>query len=793
MPAIAFPTTYQRACSLWKHAPVTVCAIFALVAWALPVSAQSDSTPLVSGQIADAHTGDPVAGAAVRITGTARGTAADADGRFELALCSQRSAAPHPCADSLTISALGYTSQTVAAARNLRIRLAPIALRSGEVVVTATRTAKQIEDVAVPIQVVTSQEIGERGSVRLSDLLATVPGLVLADNHGGGVQVQGFSSDYTLILLDGEPLIGRTAGTLDLSRITVAGVERVEVVSGPSSSLYGSDALAGVVNLVTSAPRAGQTATMTARGGTFGTSELTTELAAGRDRWSARALVNRSASGGYDLTPDAFGPTVPSYADWTADLRTRVDLTDRVNLDLGARFAHEEQQGAFATGSGDEVRRFDDRAERTDWSIHPELSARLTNRLRATATLYGARYTAQTRHTAQSGDEVLYDDAFDQRMAKAELQADMGWSAQHLSVVGAGVTDERLAGELRYGSDAPHARQWFAFGQHEWIPSRSLQLTAGLRFDAHSDYAARLTPRVSVLARPLDRVRLKASVGSGFKAPAFRQLYLSFTNAAAGYSVFGSSRLADGLADLEAQGQLAQTFVDPSRLADISAESSTAYNVGMAWDASDRLSLEVGGFWNEVRDLIETQPIAQKTNGQSVFGYFNVAELYTRGLDVQVNARPVDGLTLTGSYQLLQARDRERVRSLRAGTVFERDAQGRERRLSLGDYDGLFGRSPHSATFGATATRGATTVDLRARWRSRYGYRDLDGNQLANRDDEFVSGYALIDATVSHDWTLPAARLTLQLGARNLADVTRGLLVPSLPGRTLFAQIGVTL
>ncbi len=797
MPATLSPTTHHRACSPWKRAALGVYVIFALVTASPSAQAQADGTPsLASGQIVDARSGGAVAGAAIRIAGTTRGTAADSDGRFELTLtmCSARSGGSPVCSDSLTISALGYATRTVAAARNSRIRLTPTTLRSGQVVVTATRTAKQIEDVAAPIQVVTADEIAERGSVRLSDLLATLPGLMLADDHGGGVQVQGFSSDYTLILIDGEPLIGRTAGTLDLSRVTVAGVERVEVVSGPSSSLYGSDALAGVVNLVTSAPRAGQSGTITARGGTFGTSELTADLEAGRDRWSARALVNRSASGGYDLTPDAFGPTVPKYADWTGDLRTTLDLTDRAKLSLGARVAYEEQQGAFALGSGSDLERYDDRAERTDWSIHPELSARLTNRLRLTTTLYGARYTARTRHTAQTGEEVLYDDAFDQRMVKAEAQADMGWSARHLSVVGGGVMDERLSGELRYGDGPnPRASQWFAFGQHEWIPSQRMQVTAGLRFDAHSDYAARLTPRLSLLTRPAERVRLKASVGSGFKAPAFRQLYLTFTNAAAGYSVFGSSRLDDGLAELQAQGQIAQTFVDPSQLAAITAESSTAYNVGAEWDASARLSLQIGGFWNEVRDLIETQPVAQKTNGQSVFGYFNVAELYTRGLTAEATARPVDGLRLSASYQLLQARDRELVRSLNAGTVFGRDAQGRERRLALTDYGGLLGRSPHSATLGLVATRGAATLDLRGRWRSRYGYRDLDGNRLANRADEFVPGYALVDATLTHGITLASARLTLQLGARNLAGVTRGLLVPSLPGRTLFAQIGVTL
>ncbi|MEL6614389.1 MAG: TonB-dependent receptor [Bacteroidota bacterium] len=774
---------------------ISIIACCSMVALALPAASQPapEASAVVEGTVT--AEGEPVPLATVRLIGTERGTAADTEGRFRLSVA--------PGAVVLNVSAVGFTSVrregTAASGETLRldIELTPEAIRTRDVVVTATRTAKALEDVAVPITVVTADDLREEGAVRLSDALETLPGLFLSDDHGTGLQVQGFSADYTLILLDGEPIVGRTAGTLSLNRLTVSGLERIEIVEGPSSSLYGSEALAGVVNLVTALPAPGRThAGARLRAGTYNETDLVAEGAVGRDGWAARALVNRFGSDGYDLTPEAFGQTVPSFTDWTADVRTRVDLASGAALRVGGRYASQDQSGGFATGSGESEVRYDDLASRVDWSLHPELDLRLSDRVGLTATLYGAGYATETRYTRQDDGSLFYSDDFDQRFEKAELQANTLWSARHLTIAGAGVQRERLTGD-RYTPEAsgaaPEATQLFAFAQHEWAPSRRLEVNASARFDAHSDYAARLSPKLSALYRPTDAFRLRASVGSGFKAPAFRQLYLSFTNAAAGYSVFGSTRLQEGLDELEAQGQIAQRFLDVSTLGAIRSESSVAFNGGVSVDLTPRLTLEAGGFWNEVRDLIETQPVALKSNGQQVFAYFNLAEIYTRGLDAAITARPLADLTVTASYQFLQARDRELVRELNAGTVFGRDPDGREYRLSLSDYGGLFGRSPHAVTVRAAFARGPATAVLQGRWRSRYGYRDLDGNGLANRDDEFVAGTPLVDLTLTRDFETAAGRLTAQVGAENLFDVTRGTLVPSLPGRTLFATLGVSL
>ena len=671
------------------------------------------------------------------------------------------------------------------------------------VVVTATRSEKALEDVAVPTTVVLAETMRIQGAVRLADVLVTIPGLALFDDHGAGVQVQGFAPEYTLILLDGEPVIGRTAGTLDLNRLSVQGLDRVEIVRGPSSSLYGSEALAGVVNLVTAPAAEGFQGTLGGRFGSFGTTDLTAEVEAGRERAGARLFFNRYASAGYDLTPASFGATSPAFTDWTADWRSRLALSDRVLLRLGARATIEDQESAFALQPDGVETRYDDDGRRIDWTLHPEARIRLSDRFRLTTTLYGARYRTETRYRRQRDGALTYEDDFDQRYLKAEAQLDALWNGRHLTTLGGGAVRERLGG-ARYGPDAdgerPAANQAYAFVQHEWLPLRLVEASASARFDAHSDYAARLTPKIALLVRPADNLRFRVSVGSGFKAPAFRQFYLAFTNAAAGYSVFGATRLQEGIAQLQADGAIDRLFINPATLEEIRAESSVAVNIGGSIEPFPRLTVSANAFHNNVRDLIETQPIAQKTNGQFAFGYFNLARIYTRGIEADATVRAVAGqrnrLDVAFGYQFLQARDREVIDALETGAVFGRDPSGREYRLGLGDYGGMFGRSPHTATFRAAYAHApfGLVASVRGRWRSRYGYRDLDGNALANRDDEFVPAYAVFDATVTKDVPVPGSSdAHIQLGVDNVFDITRPALVPSLPGRRLYAALRLSL
>jgi len=696
----------------------------------------------------------------------------------------------------ILIASLSASAQTVPIDSNTTDSTRTVEL--DPLVITATRSKKFLEDVAVPTSVVTANVMQRQGALRLGDVLANQMGVSLFDDHGTGIQLQGFASDYTLILIDGEPVIGRTAGTLDVDRITVKGLSHLEIVRGPSSSLYGSEALAGVVNLITLPPKQKTEGIASFQIGSHATSDMTVQMEGGSERAGVRILLNRYASGGYDLSPDIYGPTTPSFADWTGDIRARWSLTDRIKIKLGARGTVENQESVFASQSKD---RYDDEGQRYEWSLHPEIDVQFSDRFRLNTTLYGAHFQTETFHRRQEDGFVNYEDKFDQTYTKAEMKLDMLWDMKHLTNIGGGVIGEQIGGS-RYGSTGvdsnPESSQSYVFVQHQWLASDLIHFNASARHDHHSDYASRFTPKLAVLVRPSDRIRLRASVGSGFKAPAFRQLFLSFSNSAGGYSVFGSIPMKDGIRQLEANGQIQQRLFDLSQLDPLKAENSVAYNVGGSVTLNPWLTVQVNIFHNNVRDLIETQPVAQKTNGAFVYGYFNLARIYTRGIESELIISPQvslnSSLDITIGYQFLQARDREVIEDLKSGNVFGRSLTGRDYRLVLSDYAGMFGRSPHSATFRAAYIH--TGIDLTAsvhgRWRSRYGYRDLDGNNVANRPDEFVPSYAVVGAAVTKSFiVVPTFETIIQVGLDNAFNHTYPALVPSLPGRQGYVSLQV--
>ncbi len=145
-----------------------------------------------------------------------------------------------------------------------------------EVVITATRTLRQLSSLPLPAQMISKKEIKSINSVRLIDILNEQTGLVTVPDYGGGegIQLQGMDSQYTLILIDGVPLVGRLAGTLDLSRISVGNIKQIEVVKGASSSLYGNEALGGVINIITEKPKWGLRGDAYLRGDSFSTLDM---------------------------------------------------------------------------------------------------------------------------------------------------------------------------------------------------------------------------------------------------------------------------------------------------------------------------------------------------------------------------------------------------------------------------------------------------------------------------------------------------------------------------------------
>ena len=666
----------------------------------------------------------------------------------------------------------------------LILTLKPQRYRSKEtVVVTATRTRRDIEDVPVPVTVIDEKEISSTGSMRLSDILAEQTGLMLTADHGMGVQLQGFDPEYTLIMLDGQPLIGRTAGTLNLERITVDNVQQIEMIKGPSSALWGSDALAGVINIITKQGDRPFELNVNSRYGRNQTLDFGANLSMQRNDWKQNLFLNRNSSQGYSLIPNSIAQTVPSYQNYTATYRTEIPVSDAIDLELHGRYYNEKQSGTDYLGSTDNPTLLDGEDLQEDYSLSPSVHFSLTGGLRGKISHYFSGFRTDTRYTYRQGDSLYEHTTFKQYYNKSELQLNQTWNASHTSTWGGGYVHEQLNAQ-RYPHN-PAFNSYFLLAQHEWMPGTRWDLIAGLRFDAHSEYTSQLSPKLSVRYKLSDRLHLRASGGSGFKAPDFRQLFLDFTNPTAGYSVFGSSNVRERIRELQEQNKIQQILIPLNQLEEIRSERSLAFNAGVDLRPSEGLELRVNLFRNNVDDLIESAPVARKDNGQPIYSYFNLQNVYTQGLETQLRWQPVEQLLISAGYQLLDARRKiEETRTVQ-------DDQGEVVERTFSSYEPMLNRSQHMANIKLYYTweEPDISANLRGTWQGKYARFDANGNGFAD-PGEYDDGYMIWNTAVDKTFS---GRYTLRLGVDNLFDFTRPFDLSWLPGRIFYAQLSLQL
>lgn len=741
----------------------------------LPVLAQ-----VISGKVLD-ESGSPLNAAHIRVQGTEVTAATDPAGTFTLTIPS-----PGQSTITLLVSSVGYesvrfhTTISEASRRELLVTLAEKIYETGTVIVTATRTRRDIEEVSIPVSVITGKEIERSGNMRLSDVLAEQTGMQLISDHGQGIQVQGFDPDYTLIMIDGNPVIGRTAGTLDLSRISVRNVEQIEIVKGPSSALWGSDALAGVVNIITEQGGNGFSGGLTTRYGDNNTLDLSGDVSLTGNRFRNRLFLNRNSSGGYRLNPASVSQTVPEFNNYTLNYSGSADIGDRLSIDGSLRWFSENQQNSSAvnTGNGSPLL-LNSRAERSDFMGNTILSYNPAERVNLTLNWLSSYYKTDLELLIAENGDLYEATAFSQFFNRPELQAGYRWNNMHHSITGAGAIFERLESERYPGQ--PDFTTRFLFAQHSWSPAPNFELTGGLRFDAHSEYSSQLSPKLSSRYRISDRFQMRASAGRGFKAPEFRQLFLDFTNATSGYSVFGSSTVADGIARQLAEGTIDQILIPLDNLLEIRAESSWAVNAGFDFDPLRSLRLRVNLFRNNVSDLIETAPVARRTNGQSVFTYFNVDEVITQGMEAEIRWTISRNVSGSAGYQFLDANRRiERERTVQ-------DDQGEVIQKTEISFEPMFNRSRHSGNirlfYDSDSGWGA---NIRGVLRGSFGLFDSNGSGFVD-SDEFETGYTVWNAAVSR--TI-GDYLRLQAGTDNMLNYTN-INQPYLAGRLWYTQISI--
>ena len=325
---------------------------------------------------------------------------------------------------------------------------------------------------------------------------------------------------------------------------------------------------------------------------------------------------------------------------------------------------------------------------------------------------------------------------------------------------------------------------------YEFNPNRRTGVIAGARYDNHSVFGAQLSPKLSAKYNITKWLMLRANIGTGFKAPDFRQLYLNFTNTSAGYSVFGTEELVAGIDKLQSQGQIADILIDPASIGTINAENSVACNAGTVFTFQQHVKGSINFFRNDISDMIETQAVARKTNGQLVYSYYNISKVFTQGIETDWSYQPIEPLTISAGYQYLQAKDETVLYNIKAGNVYRKDPSTQvTTRVSANDYGGLFNRSRHSGNFKLfyENKKYGFNANLRCIYRGRYGFADKNNNQILDADYEYVTGYAL--------WNIAATKnfkngISVQAGIDNLFNFKNVSYMPGIAGRLWFISAG---
>ena len=674
-----------------------------------------------------------------------------------------------------------------------------------EVVVTATRQERRLGNITIPVNLIQRRIIQQAGSLRLKDILQEQPGIQLTSNFGTGIQMQGLNPEHTLILLDGQPLIGRTSGVLDVSRIAVAGIKRIEIVKGPSSSLYGSEAMAGVINLITENPslplleaslRYGvadpdQGWGVPFKNNSFQQTEATVDVSYSIRKLKVKHNNNLLFADGVSFRPFSQVRVPRPIHRITHQTSIQQNLGNKAGLKILGRINQDRFQQEFSVSNNGMIIDSYGRELNNELNIQPTLFFRLSEKIR----LHTRGYL-----TSYSGDQLLrfvqkpdssYRDRFEQRLFRIEEQIDFK-KENYTITAGVGYQVEQ-ANSTRYDALANQKQnnvsyvfaQWELKGGDKWIS------ILGARYDHHTLFSGAVTPKWSLRYKAKPSLSFTASVGQGFKAPDFRQLYLNFTNTVAGgYSVFGTQDAIRVINALNRLGQIAELKPDFTKLTTLSPEHATGINVSAQYTPTPAITWQVSIFRNDIQSLIDVRQVATRVDGSQLFSYLNVNRAFTQGVETSFQWQ-LQKWSINAGYQLLLTGDKEEWERIKQGKEYIRESNGSSRVMNKKDYIGLPNRSKQQAQLKIKyEDKESRYVYMRLLYRSRWTVANSNGNGVHDVQDEYAKGFMQLHITGG----LPLSNtIALQAGIDNVLNYQDVFYLPNVAGRTVFVTLRATL
>lgn len=557
------------------------------------VQAKEKATGGIIGNVKDAETGLPLAGANVSVINTLIGASTDVNGHFKINRVPIGS-------QTIKVSFIGYSAERIkidVAEDDLataEFALMPSAILFDQVVVTGSRHTEELHEAANSVNVLSNLEIRQRNRFRIDEALETIPsvqriGENISIRGGTGYSLLGIGGSRVLMMIDDVPILTSDLGRANWDILPVTEVERIEVLKGAGSVLYGSGGTSGVVNVITMRPTARPLLKFRHSAGVYSGPSVS------EWKWTDETLYFYRSDLSYSNT---FGPLGlrlgvsrhystsdrenADFSRWYFTARPVLTFNDGSNLSIFMAYSRDErgfflqwldQNHALSTN-------FDDRLDVDGFFISATYnklfssSFAIKSRLSFNSQLIGLPFNLTRDFKPALG-------------FSGEVQAN--WLLNESHNLTFGVDSRRdLAQSTYFGEHQGSAVSPYI--QETWKVNRNLQLNAGLRYEAYflvGDSAeTQISPKVGFSFKPLSGTIIHASIGRGFRAPTIAERF-----------------------SVSDPGDNVQLVNNPILL----PERSTLFDIGIRQRIGDSFSAEVTAFSNQYTDLIELAQISDLT------------------------------------------------------------------------------------------------------------------------------------------------------------------------------------
>ena len=532
------------------------------------------------------------------------------------------------------------------------------------VVVTGSGHHQRLKSTVTPVHVLSSQEIREQGISTFDGALTRMmPQVSMAPNSMGTfLRLNGLGNKYILILINGQKLNGDISNNVDLNRINMSRVKRIEVLDGAASSLYGSDAIAGVINIITDQPTQ-QLVSVTSDTRVSGYGQLTeiVTLDIFKNGFGSYTSFTHDRADSYqnnDLeykkgsdteTQQTIAPLFTGYRSNIIGQKFTYAPNQHLALNAGFDYSYKmtdrPDTRADITGGTD----YEMRYKGFRWNIGGIYKFTSKNSLQADFTVdrfrYGKEYDVATK-TYQIGD---YVQSKKQRMMDGELKAILGLVKDGTTIFGADWRKDYLTATS--GNIDEHVYSLAAYAQHEQKFLKDFTATVGLRLTHHQTFKNHLTPKATLMYAP-GNFRFRATYSAGFRAPGLDELY---------YHYFSVNR---GKAQISFGNQ------------DLKPEKSNYFSLNAEY-RTQLIAISMTGFLNRINDMVVKENVkvtdASLAMLRSEFPemtddeaakleqyalYQNSDKGDVKGLQVNVSANIFPGFNLSTNYVYTYARSK---------------------------------------------------------------------------------------------------------------------------------------